>query len=87
MATVTHDLAAAVDIIGDAGVAAKGAEVGHLSTSRRSAPLRLVTSLEGAPLDGVPTRSASARDALRDVCTTLSVVRGWLASGAWERLG
>src|SRR5215211_4938190 len=28
-----------------------------------------------------------ARDALRDVCTTLSVVRGWLASGAWERLG
>jgi hypothetical protein len=30
----------------------------------------------------VPTKSAPACDALRDVCTTCSVVRGWHASGA-----
>ena len=32
--------------------------------------------------DGVPTRSAPARDAWRAVCTTLSVVLGQPASGA-----
>jgi hypothetical protein len=33
--------------------------------------------------DGVPPmRSAPACDVLRGVCMTLSVVRGWLASGA-----
>src|SRR5215208_346223 len=30
----------------------------------------------------VPTRSAPACDALRGACTTFSVVRGWLVSGA-----
>ena len=33
-------------------------------------------------LDEDPTRSVPARDAWRDLSTTLSVVRGWLASGA-----
>ena len=30
----------------------------------------------------VPTRSAPARDALKGACSILSVVRGWLVSGA-----
>src|SRR5215213_11334992 len=32
--------------------------------------------------DGVPTRSAPVRDALRDACSTCSMERGWLVSGA-----
>src|SRR5215207_2068530 len=32
--------------------------------------------------EGIPTSSAPACDALRGACTTLSVVVGWLASGA-----
>jgi len=37
--------------------------------------------------EGVPTRSVPACDALRGVSTTLSVLRGWLASGALALCG